>query len=75
MVKNLLALILYQLSSHPPRLCNIIYIFEKVQSHYYWPGQRKDVEYKQGGSLRLPPAAPDLDTFHHIATYLHTCML
>ena len=33
--------------------------------------------YKQGGSLHSPHAAPDLDTFHHIATYLHTytCML
>ena len=28
--------------------------------------------YKQWGSLRSPPAAPDSDTFHHIATYLHT---
>ena len=27
--------------------------------------------YKQGDSLCLPPAAPDSDTFHHIATYLH----
>ena len=31
--------------------------------------------YKQGGSLCSPPAAPDSDTFHHLATYLHTCML
>ena len=31
--------------------------------------------YKQGGLLRSPPAALDSDTFHHIATYLHTCML
>ena len=33
------------------------------------------VYYKQGGERSLPPAAPDSDTFHHIATYLHTCML
>ena len=38
--------------------------------------KRHNNSYKQGGLLRLPPAAPNL-FFHHVdlATYIPACML